>query len=275
MDETQKLELLNRFTRREHTPDEVYMFEVVLCDNEIDRDMEQFSVQALKTMSQLFVGKTGIFDHDAKSSGQTARIFSTEVVEEKEKKNSLGEPYVFLKAYAYMIRTSDNENLIREIEGGIKKEVSVSCSAEEQKCSVCGVNKKTKSCAHKKGKAYGGKKAYVILDKITDAYEWSFVAVPAQINAGVTRKFFSEVYNENAENDEVYSKLVENLRKDISRLCFAAGDMGGILKTAADKMTVEELIDFKEKLEKRCRKSLPPQIASLETESTEFFKMKG
>ena len=69
------LEKLNRFTRREHKAEEVYLFDVILCDKDIDRDMERFSEEALAQLQKLFIGKTGIFDHDAKSSGQTARIY--------------------------------------------------------------------------------------------------------------------------------------------------------------------------------------------------------
>ena len=84
MENTEKLQLLNQFTRRELTEEEVYIFDVILCDNEIDRDFEKFSLSALKTLQELFIGKTGIFDHDAKSSGQTARIFHTELAEDSE-----------------------------------------------------------------------------------------------------------------------------------------------------------------------------------------------
>ena len=91
MENTAKLQLLNQFTRRELTEEEVYIFDVILCDNEIDRDFEKFSLSALKTLQELFIGKTGIFDHDAKSSGQTARIFHTELAEDSERKTSTGE----------------------------------------------------------------------------------------------------------------------------------------------------------------------------------------
>lgn len=269
MENTQKLQLLNQFTRRELTEDEVYIFDVILCDNEIDRDFEKFSLSALKTLQELFIGKTGIFDHDAKSSGQTARIFHTELSEDSERKTSSGENYVCLKGSAYMVRTSANENLIKEIEGGIKKEVSISCSASVQKCSICGANKRTKSCPHTKGKEYAGKTAYVILDKITDAYEWSFVAVPAQKNAGVTRKFFSE--DESCEKNfdyEAAQKLFENLKKDVTRLCFLCGNNSEILKSAADRMSVQELLDFKSELECKCRSNKKPQ---LEIENTKDF----
>ena len=41
-------------------------------------------------------------------------------------------------AWAYMLRTEKNADLIAEIEGGIKKEVSVGCSVGRRVCSVCG-----------------------------------------------------------------------------------------------------------------------------------------
>ena len=67
-----KLEQLNRFTRRTLTQEEVFLFDVRLCDNEIDRDGERFSLEALEQLKALFVGKTGIFDHDPKGTGTGA-----------------------------------------------------------------------------------------------------------------------------------------------------------------------------------------------------------
>ena len=188
MDEKTLLEQLNKFTRKELTAEEVYIFPVTLCDNEIDRDNERFSVKSLEEMAEKFVGVTGIFDHNPKGENQTARIFFTEVVKE-ERGNSLREPYTYLKGYAYMVRTDSNADLIREIDGGIKKEVSVSCSAEKHICSVCGADKRVKPCHHVKGRKYNGKLCFLTLEDISDAYEWSFVAVPAQPCAGVTKSF--------------------------------------------------------------------------------------
>ncbi|MBQ7981825.1 MAG: hypothetical protein IJ305_09510 [Oscillospiraceae bacterium] len=188
MDENTLLEHLNKFTRKELTAEEVYIFPVTLCDNEIDRDNERFSVKALEEMSEKFVGVTGIFDHNPKGENQTARIFLTEVVK-ADRSNSLGETYTYLKGYAYMVRTDSNADLIREIDGGIKKEVSVSCSAEKQTCSICGADRRVKPCRHVKGRRYDGKRCFFTLENISDAYEWSFVAVPAQPCAGVTKSF--------------------------------------------------------------------------------------
>ena len=41
--------------------------------------------------------------------------------------------------------------------------------------------------------SYGGKLCYFTLKAPTDAYEWSFVAVPAQRKAGVMKSFIYEI----------------------------------------------------------------------------------
>ena len=144
---TQLLAQLNQFTRRVHQEDEVFLFDVHLCDNEIDRDGERFSLEALEELKTLFVGRTGIFDHNPKGENQTARIFATELVQEPERRTAAGEPYTYLKGNAYMVRTDANRDLIREIDGGIKKEVSISCTAASCTCSVCGADCRKSPCA--------------------------------------------------------------------------------------------------------------------------------
>ena len=56
------LQELNQFTRRTHTLDEVYLLDVLLCDNEVDRDFERFSDSALETLKTLFVGKDSVWN---------------------------------------------------------------------------------------------------------------------------------------------------------------------------------------------------------------------
>ena len=187
--------------------EELYCFTVVLCDNDIDRDNERFTVGSLKTLARLFVGKTGISDHSQRSSDQCARIFATEVETVDGALTADGQPYARLKARAYMPRSKSNEKLMLEIDSGIKKEVSVGCSCRRQVCSVCG---SAGGCGHIKGRIYneGGaeKRCFFELCDPTDAYEWSFVAVPAQPKAGVT-KSFKEKTEGNMKTDEIIKSL--------------------------------------------------------------------
>lgn len=41
------LQLINQYTRKDLKADEVYTFSVVLCDNDVDRDYERFTVESL------------------------------------------------------------------------------------------------------------------------------------------------------------------------------------------------------------------------------------
>lgn len=181
------LELISQFARKTPDAENIYTFSVILCDNEIDRDNERFSVEALEALRKMFVGVTGIFDHSMKSSDQTARVYKTELVRDGSKITLAGEAYTCLKAWCYMLRTEKNAELINEIDCGIKKEVSISCSVSSKICSVCGNDIRSRDCCHTVGEKINGKLCHLILNNPTDAYEWSFVAVPAQRNAGVSK----------------------------------------------------------------------------------------
>ena len=192
IDTAREMERINRYTRKTLTEDDVYRFTLTLCDNEVDRDLERFTPEALRELSALFPGKTGLFDHSCKGEQQAARLFDCWVETDKSRSTSCGEPYTCLKARAYMVRTKENEALIAEIEGGIKKEVSVGCAMGSLCCSVCGAERRTGGCAHEKGRTYNGRLCHDVLSHAIDAYEWSFVAVPAQREAGVTKAFQKE-----------------------------------------------------------------------------------
>ena len=88
-DET--LEKINRFTKKKLSADEVYVFSAVLCDNEIDRDGERFSVEALYALAPLFEGKTAILNHSMDAADQSARTFETKVVVDSARKTACGE----------------------------------------------------------------------------------------------------------------------------------------------------------------------------------------
>ena len=181
------LAAINALTRRELEEKEVYLFSVRLCDNEVDRDGERFAAATLEELAPMFVGKSGIFDHQWSARGQTARIYKTELVIQEEKVTQAGDPYCWLKGYAYMLRSEGNQALIDEIDAGIKKEVSVGCSVGRKVCSICGAEVSHSPCEHRKGESYDGTLCYVSLENAADAYEFSFVAVPAQPAAGVVK----------------------------------------------------------------------------------------
>ena len=174
----EQLANINRQAKSPLSAEEVYVFAVRLCDDRPDRDYERLSKQALEQLAPMFVGKTGILDHDWRAENQMGRIFDAQVVTEGS--------VSWLKAWVYMLRSEKTEPIIREIEGGIKKEVSVGCAMGRTVCSVCGEDYGL--CEHRKGEIYGTEVCTAILCEPVDAYEFSFVAVPAQKEAGVVKR---------------------------------------------------------------------------------------
>ena len=255
------LEQLNRFTRRSLTADEVYLFDIVLCDNEIDRDGDCFSEEALAQLQKLFVGVTGIFDHDTRAGNQAARIFAAEVCTDPNRKTKNGHDYCWLRANAYMVRTESNADLIREIDAGIKKEVSISCAVSEQKCSVCGANKLKKACPHIKGREYAGQTCHTVLAGITDVYEWSFVAVPAQRGAGVVKTCGGlhcdaeklSMRRALIDMSEQLERLTGELRREVIRLCWRGGENACAKALAENVMHMDtaELLRLRDSLQLR------------------------
>ena len=279
---------INAFSRKNLTSDDVYTFTVVLCDNEVDRDFERFTTESLYTLANLFVGKTGIFDHSHKSSDQTARIYECYVEVSDDKLNSIGEKYACLKAKAYMLRLDKNKDLIEEIEAGIKKEVSVGCSVAKAICSVCGADCRTTPCEHRPGAEYDGKMCFTELSQPIDAYEWSFVAVPAQPQAGVTKRFERNVeddvqklhsYIAALEKEARFGKIYrEKMIDDTVRLVsFTLPDANlDVIKKAASALDAQEIAIFKELLEDiSCEKGLKSQFEEETDRKTEKISQQS
>jgi hypothetical protein len=186
--------LINQYAVKELTSQDVFCFSVILCDNEVDRDAERFTNASLDKLAPLFLGKSVLFDHYWSTEKQVARLYRT-FVEKLGESTLMGEPKRVLRGSAYMLRTEGTAELIKAIEGGIKKEVSVGCQVGACKCSVCGekmaynwmTGKTFCENNHFKGDTYDGKLCVGDLVDPKDAYEVSFVAVPAQKGAGVTK----------------------------------------------------------------------------------------
>ena len=204
-----ELRAINKYALEPLTADQVFTFKAVLCDNEVDRSYERFTLKALQDLKKLFLGKTVIKDHRHIADNQVARIYSTELIQ-TDKAAPNGELYTQLVAHCYMVKTASNADLIAEIKGGIKKEGSVGCAVSGVVCSICGTDNSKSYCPHWPGKSYdkdGGKQVCTFtLTGGRDAYEFSLVAVPAQRAAGVSKSYTGETVYETQEAPEAAEK---------------------------------------------------------------------
>ena len=188
------LKKINKYTLSPVTADDVFIFKATIADNEQDdRNFMPFNLKALQDLKKLYPGKTMLKDHSRKADNQIARIYDTELIQNENKQTELGELYSELIAKIYMIKTESNKDLIAEIKGGIKKEVSTSTVPEKMICSVCGTDNMKDYCRHWPGREYDvsdstgksiKKRCKMLLHGAKDAHELSFVAVPAQPRAG-------------------------------------------------------------------------------------------
>ena len=258
-----QLEAINALAKAELTAEQVYVFSLRLCDDQVDRDNERFDTEALAGLAKLFIGKTGILDHQWSAGNQVARIFETEVIREDR--------VSYIKAWAYIRRGGRAEEIIADIEAGILKEVSVGCAMGMAVCSVCGSEYGT--CGHRKGEHYDGQLCCAILREPMDAYEFSFVAVPAQRAAGVLKalgggKTLKELADEFGAQGEYRAMFKEaqlgrqyakQLQDDVVRLCLSLelGVAEPVLRSVFGHAAGEDLLAVKAALETRLAESMP------------------
>ena len=258
-----QLEAINALAKAELTAEQVYVFSLRLCDDQVDRDHERFDTEALAGLAKLFIGKTGILDHQWSAGNQVARIFETEVVREDR--------VSYIKAWAYIRRGGRAEELIADIEAGILKEVSVGCAMGMAVCSVCG--SEYGSCGHHKGEHYDGQLCCAILREPMDAYEFSFVAVPAQRDAGVlkalgrgkTLKELADEFGAQGEYRAMFKdarlgrQYAKALQDDVVRLCLSLelGVAEPVLRSVFGNAAGEDLVAVKAALETRLAESMP------------------
>ena len=258
-----QLEAINALAKTRLNGEQVYVFSLRLCDDRIDRDGERFDTGALPGLAKLFLGKTGILDHRWSTENQVARIFETQVVKEKDAS--------YIRAWAYIRRGGKNDELIADIEAGIKKEVSVGCAMAQAVCSICGSEYGT--CGHVKGEHYDGQICAVILKEPVDAYEFSFVAVPAQREAGVMKGMgaavsLKELAAEHGAQAEYRTLMKEaelgrRYRKDLEDcvvrlgLALELGVSEPVLRSLAQTAGAEELLALKDALQGRLDEILP------------------
>ena len=211
------LKKINKLTLTPLKAEEVFTFKVAMGDNEIDdRNGEPFNLNALKDLKTLYVGKTVIKDHRRSADNQVARIYDTELITEA-KLTKAGEPFTTLVAKCYMVKTASNEDLITEIKAGIKKEVSTGCRPKKLICNICGTDNTKTYCPHYPGREYdketGKVTCLMTIDGAKEAYELSFVAVPAQPRAGTTKHYGvypPEVLEEKTETSDKKPENPEN-----------------------------------------------------------------
>ncbi len=177
-----QLTLISKYTLEEIKAEDLYVRKVRLAHNAIDRDNERFSEELLKAFMETLPGKSFLIGHAWGPPGEG--IFFKAELEEmslEEARSSTGEDIklpegvtkvVFLLGWFYTTRTPDKEALLKDIDAGIARHVSIGFNASSR---VKEVNEESGETLYWEYKAPG------------EALEGSLVWLGAQPGATITK----------------------------------------------------------------------------------------
>jgi hypothetical protein len=186
------LDKINKYTRREYTPDELYTFPVLAIDEQVTRNFVIYTAESQKASAKAWEGIPFLFnsqgtgqnafagaDHDLKAASQFGRIYASSLVRTPE--NTIG-----TLVWVYTVRGASKEidDFINKVDGGIHREVSIHVQPSAIECNVCGEQWPCPD-QHYPGETYDGKTATISTKGEFTPLELSAVACPGSTIAHV------------------------------------------------------------------------------------------
>jgi hypothetical protein len=169
----QAVELLtevNRFALQPLTADDVAVFTMDLCHNQIDRHFSRFPDEELDRINAMVPGRPLMERHDLRGTLPRGTFFRSRLNQDGER--------VSVRPDVYVLRTGENHDFIRNIEGGVYRETSIGFSFQTPECSICA--KDLRTCDHIPGRTYGGELCHFVMRDVVDVIEGSVVPSGSQ-----------------------------------------------------------------------------------------------
>ncbi|MBW7864092.1 MAG: hypothetical protein H3C30_06745 [Candidatus Hydrogenedentes bacterium] len=172
------LAAVNRFALRPLAAEEVALFELDLCHNQVDRHFSRFPEEELETVSAMTPGRPLMERHDLRGSLPRGTFFRSRLHRDGDR--------VSVRPEVYVLRTEENRGFILNIEGGVYRETSIGFSFRTPECSVCGRDLRT--CDHVPGREYGGAACHFVMRGVLEVIEGSVVPAGSQGTGFVARR---------------------------------------------------------------------------------------
>lgn len=166
----ERMEAVNRFALRALSPEEVAVFTLDLCNNEVDRHYSRFPEEELDRINTLTPGRPLMERHDMAGSLPRGTFFRSRLHRAGNR--------VSVRPEVYVLRSAGNRDFILNIEGGVYRETSIGFSFRRPECSVCG--KDLRTCAHVPGRTYGDKACHFVMRDVLEVLEGSVVPAGSQ-----------------------------------------------------------------------------------------------
>jgi len=181
----QDLDAINRHTLKPVTKDDIAVFRMDLCNDQVDRHFSRFPQKELRAINDMIVGKPLMELHDTHGRQPLGKFFQSRM--NKDGGNVSVQPDCFI------LRTPANEEMIRNIEAGICCGTSIGFSFENPECSICEGD--LRECSHYPGIDYDGERCHYVMHDVSDVYEGSVVPLGSQgtefIEARATEETFT------------------------------------------------------------------------------------
>jgi len=172
------------------TRNNVFAFQVMMVDNDIDASGERFTIEALETMAQISIGKMCIITDDT-----YGRIYACKIISDDIKKTKDGNDYFKLVARVWLpLEKLAKDEVAKRLDIGT--EYSIGCSTSKSTCSICG--NKFGACRHNVFENYNGQICCCELSDVTDVYEVAAICNPQNISThkeSDDSKYYSYVGN--------------------------------------------------------------------------------
>lgn len=165
-----RMEAVNRYALRPLQSEEIAVFTLDLCNNQVDRHHSRFPEEELERVNALTPGRPLMERHDMAGSLPRGTFFRSQLHREGER--------VSVRPEVYVLRSEGNRDFILNIEGGVYRETSIGFSFRRPECSVCG--RDLRVCAHVPGRSYGGKTCHFVMRDVMEVLEGSVVPAGSQ-----------------------------------------------------------------------------------------------
>lgn len=164
------LAAVNRYALRSLKAEDVAVFTLDLCNDQVDRHFSRFPVEELEQINRMVLGRPLMERHDVRGSLPRGTFFRSVLHED--------EGVVSVRPDVYVLRTAENADFIRNIEGGVYREISIGFSFGMPECSVCG--RDIRQCDHVPGRHYSEGLCHFVMHEVQDVVEGSVVASGSQ-----------------------------------------------------------------------------------------------
>lgn len=164
------LDAVNRFALRPMTSDDVAVFTMDLCHNEVDRHFSRFPDEELDRINAMVPGRPLMERHDLRGSLPRGTFFRSALHADGSRTS--------VRPDVYVLRTGENADFIRNIEGGVYRETSIGFSFQTPECSVC--HRDLRTCDHIPGRSYGDEHCHFVMRDVREVIEGSIVPSGSQ-----------------------------------------------------------------------------------------------